>query len=91
MDEIPQLVNVIRGEMSLVGPRPYLLPEMAMLEGDTIYDVLPGMTGLWQVSGKNALEMRERVRLDRWYVNNWSLWLDVIVLAKTLPVILRSE
>jgi undecaprenyl-phosphate galactose phosphotransferase len=91
VDEIPQLVNVIRGEMSLVGPRPYLLPEMAMLEGDTIYDVLPGMTGLWQVSGKNTLEMRERVRLDRWYVNNWSLWLDVIVLAKTLPVILRSE
>jgi undecaprenyl-phosphate galactose phosphotransferase len=91
VDEIPQLVNVIRGEMSLVGPRPYLLPEMAMLEGDTIYDVLPGMTGLWQVSGKNALEMRERVRLDRWYVNNWSLWLDLIVLAKTLPVILKSE
>jgi undecaprenyl-phosphate galactose phosphotransferase len=91
LDEIPQLVNVIRGEMSLVGPRPYLLPEMAVVEGDSICEVRPGMTGLWQVSGKNALEMLERVRLDRWYVNNWSLWLDVIVLVKTLPVILRSE
>ena len=48
------------------------------------------MTGLWQVSGKNALELRERARLDRWYVNNWSLWLDIIVLAKTLPVIMRD-
>jgi len=91
IDEIPQLINVVRGEMSLVGPRPYLLPEMAVLEGDSICDVRPGMTGLWQVSGKNALELRERARLDRWYVNNWSLWLDVIVLAKTLPVIARSE
>ena len=91
LDEIPQLINVVRGEMSLVGPRPYLLPEMAVLEGDSICDVRPGMTGLWQVSGKNALELRERARLDRWYVNNWSLWLDVIVLAKTLPVIARSE
>jgi len=91
LDEIPQLINVVRGEMSLVGPRPYLLPEMAMLEGDSMCDVLPGMTGLWQVSGKNALELRERARLDRWYVNNWSLWLDIIVLAKTLPVILRAE
>jgi len=62
-----------------------------VLEGDSICDVRPGMTGLWQVSGKNALELRERARLDRWYVNNWSLWLDVIVLAKTLPVIVRSE
>ncbi len=91
LDEIPQLLNVVRGEMSLVGPRPYLLPEMAMLEGDGMCDVRPGMTGLWQVSGKNALELQERARLDRWYVNNWSLWLDIIVLAKTLPVILRAE
>jgi undecaprenyl-phosphate galactose phosphotransferase len=54
-------------------------------------DVLPGMTGLWQVSGKNALDLRERARLDRWYVNNWSLWLDVIVLAKTIPALARAR
>ncbi len=91
LDELPQLANVARGEMSLVGPRPYLPSEMAMLEHDGMCDVRPGMTGLWQVSGKNALDLRERVRLDRWYVNNWSLWLDVIVLVKTVPVIARSR
>ena len=90
LDELPQLVNVVRGEMSLVGPRPYLPSEMQMLEHDGMCDVLPGMTGLWQVSGKNALDLRERARLDRWYVNNWSLWLDVIVLVKTIPVVARS-
>lgn len=90
LDEIPQLFNVVRGEMSLVGPRPYLHPEMALIEHAGMCDVLPGMTGLWQVSGKNALDLHERSRLDRWYVNNWSLWLDVIVLVKTLPVILAA-
>jgi lipopolysaccharide/colanic/teichoic acid biosynthesis glycosyltransferase len=91
LDELPQLINVVRGEMSLVGPRPYLPLEMAMLEHDGMCGVRPGMTGLWQVSGKNALELRERARLERWYANNWSLWLDVIVLAKTVPVIARSR
>ena len=91
LDEIPQLLNVVRGEMSLVGPRPYLAPEMALLDHDSMCGVLPGMTGLWQVSGKNALDLRERARLDRWYVNNWSLWLDVIVLVKTVPVILGTR
>ena len=91
LDELPQLLNVVRGEMSLVGPRPYLPPEMALLDHDSMCGVLPGMTGLWQVSGKNALDLRERARLDRWYVNNWSLWLDVIVLVKTIPVILGGR
>jgi undecaprenyl-phosphate galactose phosphotransferase len=91
LDELPQLVNVVRGEMSLVGPRPYLPPEIETLEHDGMCDVLPGMTGLWQVSGKNALDLRERARLDRWYVNNWSLWLDVIVLAKTIPALARAR
>ena len=91
LDELPQLINVVRGEMSLVGPRPYLPLEMAMLEHDGMCGVRPGMTGLWQVSGKNALELHERARLERWYANNWSLWLDVIVLAKTVPVIARSR
>ena len=91
LDEIPQLLNVMRGEMSLVGPRPYLSPETALIDHDGLTDVRPGMTGLWQVSGKNALDLRERSRLDRWYVNNWSLWLDVIVLVKTVPVILGAR
>ena len=87
LDELPQLFNVVRGEMSLVGPRPYLPSEMAMLEHDGMCDVRPGMTGLWQVSGKNAFALAERARLERWYVNNWSLWLDVIVLVKTIPAV----
>jgi Undecaprenyl-phosphate galactose phosphotransferase WbaP len=91
LDELPQLFNVVWGEMSLVGPRPYLPSEMATLEHDGMCDVRPGMTGLWQVSGKNALALSERARLERWYVNNWSLWLDVIVLVKTIPAVLRSR
>jgi Undecaprenyl-phosphate galactose phosphotransferase WbaP len=90
-DEMPQLLNVVRGEMSLVGPRPYLPDELSAIAHDRMCGVLPGMTGLWQVSGKNALDLRERARLDRWYVNNWSLWLDVIILVKTLPAILRTR
>jgi Undecaprenyl-phosphate galactose phosphotransferase WbaP len=91
LDELPQLINVVCGEMSLVGPRPYLPSEMALLEHDGMCGVRPGMTGLWQVSGKNELELRERARLERWYVNNWSLWLDVIVLVKTVPAIACSR
>src|SRR5579883_2136990 len=91
IDELPQLLNVLRGEMSLVGPRPYLPGELALVDGDGMWDVRPGLTGLWQVSGKNALDFRERTRLDRWYVGNWSLWLDLIILVRTLPVLLRGE
>lgn len=91
LDEIPQVFNVMRGEMSLVGPRPYLPRELPMLDGDGMLDVRPGMTGLWQVSGKNTLEYTQRMKLDRWYVSNWSLWLDVMILAKSVPAVLRGE
>ncbi|MDQ7857237.1 MAG: exopolysaccharide biosynthesis polyprenyl glycosylphosphotransferase [Armatimonadota bacterium] len=91
LDELPQVVNVLRGDMSLVGPRPYLPREMPLPEGDGILDVRPGMTGLWQVSGKNALAFEQRGQLDRWYVSNWSLWLDLVILVKTVPMVLRGE
>ncbi|MDR7532771.1 MAG: exopolysaccharide biosynthesis polyprenyl glycosylphosphotransferase [Armatimonadota bacterium] len=91
LDELPQLLHVLRGEMSLVGPRPYLPRELPLLAGDGMLDVRPGLTGLWQVSGKNALDYQQRVSLDRWYVNNWSLWLDVIILAKTVPALVRGD
>jgi undecaprenyl-phosphate galactose phosphotransferase len=91
LDELPQLLNVVRGEMSLVGPRPYLPSEMALVDHDGMCDVRPGMTGLWQVSGRNAVALTERVRLERWYVNNWSLWLDLIVLLKTPAALVLAQ
>lgn len=89
LDELPQLWNVLRGDMSLVGPRPALADEMHYY-GDAWADytaVQPGMTGLWQVSGRNDASFARRVVWDRWYVRNWSLWGDVVILLKT-PAIL---
>ncbi|MGQ9557384.1 MAG: undecaprenyl-phosphate galactose phosphotransferase WbaP [Desulfurispora sp.] len=93
LDELPQLFNVLRGEMSLVGPRPYLLTEADYLTGyqDTILLTPPGITGLWQVSGRNKLKFAERIRLEAWYVRNWSLWMDITLLVRTLPVPLKRE
>jgi undecaprenyl-phosphate galactose phosphotransferase len=86
LDELPQLWNVLRGEMSLVGPRPYLPRESDDI--GTVYDeilrVTPGMTGPWQVSGRNHASFSERVRMDDYYVRDWSMWLDFILLARTL-------
>ena len=93
LDELPSLLNVIRGEMSLVGPRPLYVryldrytPEQARR-----HEVLPGITGLAQISGRNALAWEERFRLDVWYVDHWSLWLDVKVLLITAWKVLRRE
>jgi Undecaprenyl-phosphate galactose phosphotransferase WbaP len=89
-DELPQLINVSRGEMSLVGPRPYL-PREAERMGDfaqTILKAPPGISGLWQVSGRNELTFDQRLRLDEYYVRNWSLWLDIIVLIKTVGAVI---
>lgn len=89
LDELPQLINILRGEMSLVGPRPYL-PRETMIMGDfaqTILKAPPGITGLWQVSGRNELTFAQRLRLDEYYVRNWSLWMDIMVLVKTFGAV----
>ncbi len=93
LDELPQLINVLKGKMSLVGPRPYLPREFEKM-GDyekTILKALPGMAGLWQVSGKNELTFEDRLKLDEYYVRNWSLWLDFIILLKTFRVVWRGR
>jgi exopolysaccharide biosynthesis polyprenyl glycosylphosphotransferase len=85
LDEVPNVINVLRGEMSLVGPRPLPLRDFERLEGwhRKRYNVLPGMTGLWQVSGRSDLSFDDLVRLDFYYLENWSIWLDVTILFKT--------
>ena len=90
LDELPQLFNVLQGTLTLVGPRPIISEELHHYgENANIFDkVLPGITGLWQVSGRNKLTYEERVRLDNYYVNNWSVWLDLFILAKTVFAVL---
>ena len=93
LDEIPQVVNVLRREMSLVGPRPLPLRDHALLEGwhRARYSVLPGMTGLWQISGRSGLSFDDLVRLDFTYIENWSIWLDISIIAKTIPAVLTRR
>jgi Undecaprenyl-phosphate galactose phosphotransferase WbaP len=93
LDELPQLFNVIRGEMSLVGPRPVIRAELVRYGDDVDYFLMvrPGMTGLWQVSGRNDTGYDTRVYLDTWYVKNWSLWYDIAILFKTIRVVLNRE
>jgi undecaprenyl-phosphate galactose phosphotransferase len=93
LDELPQLINVLRLEMSLVGPRPIVESEIPLYgEGFTQYcAVRPGMTGLWQVSGRSDISYERRVQLDTWYVDNWSFGHDMIVLLRTIPAVLGGE
>jgi exopolysaccharide biosynthesis polyprenyl glycosylphosphotransferase len=93
LDEVPQVLNVFRGEMSLVGPRPLPVRDYVQLEPwhRKRYLVLPGMTGLWQVSGRIELSFDDLVRLDFYYLENWSIWLDITILAKTLPAVLARR
>jgi exopolysaccharide biosynthesis polyprenyl glycosylphosphotransferase len=93
LDEIPQVVNVVKGEMSLVGPRPLPLRDYELLEDwhRARYRVLPGMTGLWQISGRSGLSFDDLVRLDFTYLENWSIWLDVSIIAKTIPAVLTRR
>ena len=93
LDELPQLFNVIRGEMSLVGPRPIVQAETHHYGYNLTYycEAKPGITGLWQVSGRSSTTYDERVKLDVWYVQNWSLWHDGAILFKTIPAVLTRK
>jgi exopolysaccharide biosynthesis polyprenyl glycosylphosphotransferase len=92
LDELPQLFNVLKGEMSLVGPRPPIPYEIEHYQPAHLerLKATPGMTGLWQVSGRSTVPFEEMVRLDVHYINNWSLWLDVSILLRTLPVVIQG-
>lgn len=93
LDELPQLFNVLKGEMSLVGPRPIITAELERYNEEVDYYLLskPGMTGLWQVSGRSDVDYETRVYLDAWYVKNWSMWNDIAILFKTVNVVLKKE
>jgi undecaprenyl-phosphate galactose phosphotransferase len=93
LDELPQLFNVLRGEMSLIGPRPIVQAEVARYgeEIEYYYQTKPGITGLWQVSGRSDTSYQRRVALDVWYVRNWTLWHDIAILLKTVPAVLLQR
>lgn len=93
LDELPQLINIIRGEMSVVGPRPVVEDELELYETAAIYYLQsrPGLTGLWQVSGRNDVSYASRVAFDTHYVKNWSLSSDVLIIAKTIPAVCLSR
>lgn len=93
LDELPQLINVFRGEMSLVGPRPIVSQEIEKYDNSIkdYYLVRPGITGYWQVSGRNDIDYDTRVQMDTWYVRNWSIWLDITLLFKTVKVVIDKK
>ena len=93
LDELPELVNVLRGEMSLVGPRPLLVAYLDRYNEEQArrHDVLPGITGWAQINGRNVLSWEDRFEMDVWYVDNWSLWLDIRILLLTIWKVLRRE
>ena len=93
IDELPELLNVLKGDMSIVGPRPLMMkyldrytPEQARR-----HDVKPGITGWAQINGRNAISWEDRFKLDVWYVDNWGLWLDLKILAKTIVLVFKRE
>jgi lipopolysaccharide/colanic/teichoic acid biosynthesis glycosyltransferase len=90
LDELPQLWNVLKGEMSLVGPRPFVVYEADKITGwaRRRLDMTPGITGLWQVLGRNDIPFEEMTKLDYLYVTNWSIWWDLKILCQTIPVVL---
>ncbi|UTX51396.1 sugar transferase [Candidatus Saccharibacteria bacterium TM7i] len=93
LDELPQLFNVLKGDLSLVGPRPILPQEMKLARGRTalLHSVKSGVTGLWQVSGRSELSFNDRIELELFYAQNWTFWLDIKILFKTVWVVLRKK
>ena len=93
LDELPQLINVMKNEMSLVGPRPALRSEMSEWNFDLYarLRVKPGITGMWQVSGRSSTTFEKYTRLDLYYVDNWSLFIDLSILLRTIPAVLKSD
>ncbi|HIP14949.1 MAG TPA: glycosyl transferase [Sulfurimonas autotrophica] len=93
LDELPQIFNVFRGDMSFIGPRPYMPKEEEKIgtEIEIILSVKPGITGLWQVSGRSDVDFFSRVNLDIWYIKNWNLWMDLVILIKTIKTVLIKE
>ena len=94
LDELPQIFNVLKGEMNFVGPRPVIQQEIEQYykeDAEYYFMVKPGITGLWQVSGRSDTDYDFRVATDKWYVTNWSLWLDVVILFKTVKTVLKRD
>jgi len=89
LDELPQLLNVLRGDMALVGPRPYMPEELRDMDGAeaVILEVPPGITGLWQISGRTAVSFKSRLDMDVYYIRNWTLWLDLYILLRTVAAV----
>ena len=93
LDELPQLINILLGDMSLVGPRPVTEPELVKYGKykDYVLSVTPGLTGMWQVSGRSDTGYEERISFDTYYIQNWSIWLDIWILIKTVWVVLKGK
>ena len=93
LDELPQLFNVLRGEMSVVGPRMITLSEIDKYKqwNINLLTVRPGITGLWQVSGRSDISYEERVQLDMYYIRNWTIWLDLQLLLRTIPAVIKGR
>ena len=93
LDELPQLINILVGQMSFVGPRPVTKPELEKYGShkDYVVSVAPGLSGMWQISGRSETSYEERIYYDTYYIQNWSVWLDVWILIKTVGVVLIGK
>ena len=93
LDELPQLINILVGQMSFVGPRPVTEPELEKYgkARDYVLSVLPGLSGMWQVSGRSDTSYEDRIAYDSYYIQNWSIWLDIWILIKTVWVVLKGK
>ena len=93
IDELPQLINVVRGDCSLVGPRAIVQNEVEKYGEwrDLLLTVPPGLTGLWQVSGRSDTSYQQRIDFDLYYINNWSIGLDLLIIARTIPAVLSRK